>query len=411
MERWSRHVLVPRRRQVAAATALFLALSFGLSGLSSVHADHVQGGGIQWACGFGGSGRDGHPDQCGIDPVGGEGVQSDGEPEWGPSWIDGDERVLGVVVGDEARAVPVKMLDRHEIVNTQMSGVPVAITYCPLCGSGLTFERTVNMDGQDRVLDFAASGFLFKHDLVMWDAQTGTLWTQILGEPIGTLRDGHADEDHGDWKLKVVATELATWDAWKQAHPDSLMLQSVGNIRYGSAYGGYEDSCQIGISGRSDCDIGGLHPKEEVVGVEGPRGPVAFAYFAIVAEGGVAFHPESGVVVRATPDGLTQAFDAGDRTFSQSGDSWVDQDGNAWDLAMGKQRNGTAQLEPLDFVSLYWFAWSDHHTDTALWLPATVEGAKDREDNGKLPGFTIPIVAGFLILIAWTWRRRTGGTP
>ena len=71
-------------------------------------------------------------------------------------WVDDDEQVLVVEVGGEARAYPVQVLTHHEIVNDTVAGVPVAVTYCPLCASGVAFDRRV----AGRVLSFGTSGML-----------------------------------------------------------------------------------------------------------------------------------------------------------------------------------------------------------------------------------------------------------
>ncbi|MGB1585518.1 MAG: DUF3179 domain-containing (seleno)protein [Thermoplasmatota archaeon] len=364
-----------------------------------VHATHVDD--IAWACGYGGQGRDGHPDDCGIDPVGGDGVGSIGQPAWGDSWIDGSDMVLGVVVDDTAVAVPVRMLDRHEIANVDVAGVPIAITYCPLCGSGVTFARQAMIDGQAHTLSFAASGFLHRHDLVMWDAQTDTLWTQILGEPIATLREGRAELDHHDTRLDVIPTALASWDAWREEHPTSLMLQPA-EASYGNAYPGYDASCRYGISGQSDCDVEGLHPKEWVLGIRGPRGEVAVPRFAI---DGVHVLAQHGVVV-AQDGPAFRAFDVGRHTFSLENRTWFDEAQNPWNLTTGMRQDGAASLEPLESLTMYWFAWQTHHPETSLWLPADAKGALGLHDNGQLPGFTIGIVAMILVAAAFLLRRR-----
>lgn len=380
-------------RLLASVTAIALAAMATMA--TPAAAEHVQSD-VQWACGFGGGGLSGHPDGCGIDPVGGEGVGSDGDPEWGPAWIQGDERVLGVVINDDARAVPVKMLDRHEILNDIIGGVPVAVTYCPLCGSGITFERTLSIDGQTHVLDFTASGFLYKHDLVMWDPQTNTLWTQILGEPIGTLRDERAETDHIEATLEYVPTAVTTWDDWNTRHPASPMLQAVPGVGYGGAYQGYDESCQFGISGHNDCDIAGLHPKVEVVGVAGPRGPMAFPATAITT----VYDPTSGIVVHAGSPPV--AFDAASHTFTEQDGQWLDEQGRPWDLRTGRLLDGDEGLEPLDARTMFWFAWHEHHPDTGLWEPAA--GLPDGPGADRsTPGIGLAAVVAALAIAA---RRR-----
>lgn len=110
------------------------------------------------------------------------------------SWLPPREPVIQLAVGSEARAYPLQILIWHEIVNDQ-AGVPVAVTFCPLCNTAIAFDRRV--DG--RVLDFGTTGNLRYSDLVMWDRQTESWWQQITGEAIvGKLTDEPAgNTGHG----------------------------------------------------------------------------------------------------------------------------------------------------------------------------------------------------------------------
>ncbi len=95
----------------------------------------------------------------------------------GDLWLADVSPVMAVSIGGEARAYPLGILTWHEIVNDVVSGVPIAVTYCPLCNSGLVFDRRVD----DDVLDFGTSGRLYRSNLVMYDRQTRTLWSQFSG--------------------------------------------------------------------------------------------------------------------------------------------------------------------------------------------------------------------------------------
>ena len=88
--------------------------------------------------------------------------------------------VIGVMVNGDARAYPLHILTRHEIVNDVVGGVPVAVTYCPLCNSGIVFDRRV----KGRVLEFGTTGKLRNSDLVMYDRQSESWWQQFMGEAI-----------------------------------------------------------------------------------------------------------------------------------------------------------------------------------------------------------------------------------
>jgi Protein of unknown function (DUF3179) len=92
-------------------------------------------------------------------------------PADGAAWLVPKEPVLALAVKGDARAYPLQILMWHEIVNDVVGGVPVTVTFCPLCNSGIVFERVVN----GTTLDFGTSGKLYKSDLVMYDQQSHSL--------------------------------------------------------------------------------------------------------------------------------------------------------------------------------------------------------------------------------------------
>src|SRR5688572_23552989 len=91
------------------------------------------------------------------------------------AWPKPQEPVLALTIAGDARAYPLQILMWHEIVNDVVGGVPVAVTFCPLCNSALVFERRVD----SATLDFGTSGMLYKSDLVMYDRQSHSLWSQM----------------------------------------------------------------------------------------------------------------------------------------------------------------------------------------------------------------------------------------
>ena len=138
-------------------------------------------------------------------------------------WLDDREPVVLVEAGGETRAYPLRILTWHEIVNDVLGGVPVAVTYCPLCNSAVGFEREV--EGQ--VLTFGVSGLLRNSDLVMWDRQTESLWQQISGE-------GIVGELAGTQLVFVPAT-IVSWETFREEFPDGTVLsQDTG---FGRSYG------------------------------------------------------------------------------------------------------------------------------------------------------------------------------
>ncbi|SDQ31830.1 DUF3179 domain-containing protein [Natronobacterium texcoconense] len=119
-----------------------------------------------------------------------------------------DDPVFGVVRNGEARAYPQSILTHHEIVNDVIGGEPVAVTYCPLTGTAMGFER-----GET---EFGVSGHLLNSNLVMYDRAGENYWPQMLGTAIeGDLEAASLAE------FPVVWT---TWERWRQAYPDSVVL-------------------------------------------------------------------------------------------------------------------------------------------------------------------------------------------
>ena len=148
-------------------------------------------------------------------------------------WLSDSEPVLVLEIGDRARAYPVQILTFHEIVNDVLDGQPVLVTYCPLCNSGLAFDPTV----RGETLDFGTSGRLFQSNLVMYDRQTQSLWSQFTGQAVvGPLLE---DE------LQRLPLGLVSWQDFVQAHPDGDVLsRDTGHSRdYGSnPYVGYDSA-------------------------------------------------------------------------------------------------------------------------------------------------------------------------
>ena len=141
------------------------------------------------------------------------------------------EPVIGLLLGGEARAYPLRVLMWHEIANDEIGGVPVAVTYCPLCNAAVVFDRRVG----DRVLDFGTTGKLRHSDLVMYDRQTESWWQQfegraIVGELTGT-------------RLKIIPARLESLASFAARAPEGKVLvpNNPEARNYGlTPYSGYD---------------------------------------------------------------------------------------------------------------------------------------------------------------------------
>jgi len=94
------------------------------------------------------------------------------------------EPVIAIEINGQAKAYSLNILTMHEISNDILGDVPVLVTYCPLCNSGIVYNRNLNFKGKDYLLEFEASGMLRMSDMVMLDRNTETLWQQLMGEAI-----------------------------------------------------------------------------------------------------------------------------------------------------------------------------------------------------------------------------------
>ena len=129
-------------------------------------------------------------------------------------FLKADDLILGIVIDGDARAYPAKILDHHEIVNDTVGGKPIAITFCPLCGSGVAMSRVMG----DVVTEFGVSGILYNSDLVIYDRASNTLWSQIEGVAIAGPNTGQ--------KLATLPVTMTRWSRWQKKHPVSKVLSS-----------------------------------------------------------------------------------------------------------------------------------------------------------------------------------------
>ena len=170
-------------------------------------------------------------------------------------FVSDTDVVIGLEIDGDARAYPLFIMVWHEIVNDEVGGIPVSVTYCPLCYTNQVFERV--LDGQ--VVEFGTSGKLYNSNLVMYDRLTDSYWSQALGLAI-------TGELTGD-TLNIIPFDVITWGDWKTLHPDSKVLTTeTGHIRaYGAdPYGNYytDDRIMFPVENMDER----MHPKEIILG-------------------------------------------------------------------------------------------------------------------------------------------------
>jgi hypothetical protein len=293
-----------------------------------------------------------------------------------------DEAILALAVGGETRGYPVQVMTWHEIVNDTVGDVPVAVTYCPLCNSGLAFERRLG----DRLLSFGTSGRLWANNLVMYDRQTESLWPQLsFTASVGVLTGT---------KLVPHLTSLLAWRDFRQAHPDAWVLsRDTGYDRpYGrNPYLAYDRPDGQPLFGAPDDDR--LPPQTRVVGIEAETGtgPPAAVVRDVLADTGVVELTigDTGLVAWHRP-GQASALDEGSvsggrdvgtvgvfvpeadgerLTFTAAGDGFRDAEtGSSWNV-LGLATAGPLageQLTSYRHVDTFWHSWVAFQPDTTI---------------------------------------------
>ncbi len=296
-------------------------------------------------------------------------------------WLDASEPVIAFELNGDSRAYPLEILIWHEIVNDVVGGLPVAVTFCPLCNSSIVFERT--LDGV--VLDFGTSGNLRRSDLIMWDRQSETWWQQLTGEGIvGTLAGK---------KLTFLPASVISWSDFKAANPEGKVLSRLTGFArdYGeNPYEGYDqaDNPPFQIDGGLD---GRLLPKERVATFMIDDTAAAFPFTVLDTERVVNYEVSGKKIVVFFKPGTRSAFDGllvGDTeeigstgvfeavldgralTFRPEGDTFVDiESGSVWDI-LGKATGGPLAgdtLTPIVHDNTFWFAWASFKPDTKIY--------------------------------------------
>ncbi|MFN4337082.1 MAG: DUF3179 domain-containing protein [Candidatus Nitrosocaldus sp.] len=172
-------------------------------------------------------------------------------------FLQNSDIVIGLDINGDIRAYPLQILVWHEIVNDNVGGVPIAVTYCPLCFTTQVFKLVI--DGQ--ILEFGTSGKLYNSNLVMYDRVSESLWSQALGEGIVGKYAGT--------KLERIPFDLAYWREWKRLYPDTKVLSidtGFGRPYGADPYGDYYTSPSIYFPVANHDNRLGI--KEIVIGLE-----------------------------------------------------------------------------------------------------------------------------------------------
>lgn len=247
-------------------------------------------------------------------------------------YLEAADRVVGVTLKGQARAYPIAILNWHEIVNDRIGDQRFAVTYCPLCGTAVAFDATI--DG--KATDFGVSGLLYNSDVLLYDRGTESLWSQILNQSIAGQRVGK--------KLTAIPISHTTWRDWLDKHPDTLVLSDdTGYSRdyRRDPYAGYEESRHTYFAVNNQAPEN-YHPKEIVVGLASGGVYKAYPFIELDKQGKSRFSD--------TLNGTRFNFD--------------------WDSANRSISITDAAGNLVAGIQGFWFAWFAFHPDTQVFKAA-----------------------------------------
>lgn len=310
---------------------------------------------------------DGGPGKDGIPAL----LNPDFIPAGEADYLEDDDLVLGFVSGNEARAYPHKILDWHEIVNDRIGEDYISVTYCPLTGTGIGWNREIN----GKHTTFGVSGLLYNSNLIPYDRETDSNWSQIRLDCVNGELKGT--------RIETFPLAETTWKTWKEMYPDTRVLSTrTGHSRdYGRyPYGGYRtdhDFIIFPVSNKDDR----LPGKERVHGIvfSGQVRVYPFSEFenkiALLNDnlGGknlvIAGSEKANFIVsflNDPGDGTTLSFSAIEDQYPLI---MTDTEGNKWDIqgrAIEGPRRGAQLMAAPSFMG-YWFSFAAFYPGLSIY--------------------------------------------
>lgn len=237
-------------------------------------------------------------------------------------FLKSDDRVIGVDYNGVARAYPIRILNWHEIVNDKIAGEAVAITFCPLCGTGIVYSGDI----EGKPHQFGVSGLLYNSDVLLYDRETETLWSQILSKGVSGKLVGS--------NLDIIPSSHTSWQSWRSSHPKTQVLSTDTGLSRDynrSPYGDYtkNSSTYFPVAFKSKR----YHPKERVMGITLDGKHKAYPFSELAKVGGTILEDDF------LGQQLVIEFDAENRD--------------------GVIKNKTGAILPS--VNSFWFAWYAFH--------------------------------------------------
>ena len=282
--------------------------------------------------------------------------------------LEDSELVVGLSVNGDIRAYPLQILVWHEIVNDNVGGVPVAVTYCPLCFTNQVFNRTLE-DGN--MIEFGTSGKLYNSNLVMYDRVSNSLWSQALAQGIVGKYAGV--------NLQRMPFDVANWKEWKELYPESKVLsRDTGSSRpYGAdPYGDYYTNSEVLFPISNTDNRLGL--KEIIIGLENSGQYKAYKLQDVedkkiindeISNKSIAVFSSFPFMVRVfnrpVVDGQVLQF-----KYNSQNSTFIDLNtGSEWNFEGAAINGGLKgkELTRLPFDEGFWFEWVAFHPETQLF--------------------------------------------
>ena len=273
-------------------------------------------------------------------------------------YLRDDDLVFGVEINGDARAYPLRIMGWHEMFNEVIGGVPVALAYCTLCGSGILFETRV--EGRAQPFVFGSSGLLYHSNKLMFDRETDSLWNQFTGQPVvGPLAGSGI-------ALEIRPVVIVTWAKWRAAHPESRVLSLDTGYRrdYGSGvvYAEYFASPDLMFPARADESR--LRQKDYVFGIRDLGAAKAWPLAAFTDRAVIndAVGNRAVVLIGDAETRSVRAYERGGRSFEATAEeNRLRGPGGLWQVTeealLGP--NGT-RLARVPGHLAYWFAWDSY---------------------------------------------------
>jgi len=282
----------------------------------------------------------------------------------GSQFMSDSDTVIGLEINGEAKAYPIFILVWHEIVNDSVGGVPVSVTYCPLCYTNQVFERII--DGQE--VTFGTSGKLYNSNLLMYDRLTESYWSQALGTAVKGELAGS--------QLNLIPFDVITWGDWKKLHPDTKILTTdTGFLRSYATdpYGNYYTEPRIMFPVENSDNR--IPPKEIIIGFTENEFSKAYKQNDIESEILINdFIGDTPVLLISLFSENSRAFE---RTINDKVLDFVYEDGKILDVHTNSEWNYDGlsisgelegkHLKRMPIKPGFWFEWVAFYPETLVY--------------------------------------------